>query len=70
MSRGYEYCRMDGSTPVKQRPALVHSFNKDKNKFLFLVSKGLVFLYTMYTSVSSLMCLLKDWRSWTQPDRS
>jgi SNF2 family DNA or RNA helicase len=40
ISRGYEYCRMDGSTPVKQRPALVHSFNKDKNKFLFLVSKG------------------------------
>ena len=42
MSTGYEYRRLDGTTPEKKRVTLVHEFNKDPNIFLFLASTKLV----------------------------
>ena len=35
---GYEYIRLDGSTPVAIRQSLIDKFNTDKNVFIFLLS--------------------------------
>ena len=37
-SKGFSYCRLDGSTKVDVRQELVNDFNKDKTMFLFLIS--------------------------------
>ena len=36
--QGYNFCRLDGSTPQHRRQALVDSFNRDTNVFIFLIS--------------------------------
>lgn len=35
---GHEYCRLDGSTPARQRQHLVDDFNARPSLFLFLIS--------------------------------
>ena len=37
-SKGYSYCRLDGSTRVGARQEMVNTFNKDQGLFLFLLS--------------------------------
>eukprot|EP00045_Choanoeca_perplexa_P015717 m.202120 g.202120 ORF g.202120 m.202120 type:complete len:872 (-) comp17060_c0_seq9:1362-3977(-) len=36
--RGYVYIRLDGSTPVSERQALIDQFNDDSDVFIFLLS--------------------------------
>ncbi|XP_076093658.1 uncharacterized protein LOC143064602 isoform X2 [Mytilus galloprovincialis] len=38
MTTEYEYRRLDGSTSIKKRMALVREFNRDPNIFIFLIS--------------------------------
>lgn len=35
---GYDYCRLDGKTPVDKRLDVVDDFNDDPEKFVFLIS--------------------------------
>ena len=37
-SKGYSYCRLDGSTRVGARQEMVNNFNQDQGLFLFLLS--------------------------------
>ena len=37
-SKGYSYCRLDGSTKVDARQQMVDDFNRDPSMFLFLIS--------------------------------
>nr|XP_002736872.2 PREDICTED: DNA excision repair protein ERCC-6-like [Saccoglossus kowalevskii] len=37
-SRGYNYMRMDGSTPISSRQPAVNRFNQDKSVFVFLLT--------------------------------
>jgi hypothetical protein len=37
-SRGYIYIRLDGSTPVSERQALIDQFNDESDVFIFLLS--------------------------------
>ena len=39
VSRGYEYCRLDGSTKIEERTQIVNTFNSDPTQFVFLISK-------------------------------
>ena len=39
--RSYTYCRLDGSTRVEDRGAVVSKFNSDPSLFVFLISKKL-----------------------------
>ena len=39
VSKGYVYCRLDGSTKIEERARLVRSFNTDPTQFVFLISK-------------------------------
>jgi len=36
--RGYKYLRLDGSTPVPERQAMIDTFNTDETYFIFLLS--------------------------------
>ncbi|XP_064629638.1 SWI/SNF-related matrix-associated actin-dependent regulator of chromatin subfamily A containing DEAD/H box 1B-like [Lineus longissimus] len=36
--RGHKFCRLDGSTPVVERQALIDTFNSDESIFIFLLS--------------------------------
>merc|ERR1712241_1337262 len=36
--RGYKYLRLDGSTPVQERQAMIDTFNTDDTYFIFLLS--------------------------------
>jgi len=36
--RGYKYLRLDGSTPVQERQAMIDTFNTDESYFIFLLS--------------------------------
>ena len=36
--KGYVFCRLDGSTPTKERQKLVDDFNKSRSLFVFLLS--------------------------------
>ena len=36
--RGHSYLRLDGSTPIAERQALIDEFNNDESIFLFLLS--------------------------------
>ena len=38
ISQGYSYNRLDGSTPLHERQTMVKEFNRDTNKFVFLIS--------------------------------
>ena len=38
MAQGYEYRRLDGSTPEAKRVQLVKEFNRDASLFIFLIS--------------------------------
>ena len=38
ISEGYEYPRLDGSTPEMKRVQLVKEFNTDPTLFIFLIS--------------------------------
>ena len=37
-SKGFDYRRLDGKTPIEARNKLVHEFNSDSSVFLFLIS--------------------------------
>ena len=37
-SKGYSYCRLDGSTRVGARQEMVNMFNRDQGTFIFLLS--------------------------------
>ena len=37
-SKGYSYCRLDGSTKVGARQEMVNQFNRDQGTFIFLLS--------------------------------
>jgi len=36
--RGHKYLRLDGSTPVQERQAMIDTFNNDESYFIFLLS--------------------------------
>ncbi len=46
-SEGYEYRRLDGTTPTENRVEMVDEFNRDQGIFLFLISTRYVLAYVV-----------------------
>ncbi|KAJ3364653.1 hypothetical protein GGF32_001292 [Allomyces javanicus] len=58
---GYTYRRMDGATPVKNRPGLVDDFNNDKKIFVFLLTTKVGGLGVNLTGADRLIIYDPDW---------
>ncbi|EFJ09860.1 hypothetical protein SELMODRAFT_450679 [Selaginella moellendorffii] len=60
-SQGYTYRRMDGSTSVKQRPALIDEFNESSHVFVFLLTTKVGGLGTNLTGANRVIIFDPDW---------
>ncbi|KAL2650118.1 hypothetical protein R1flu_018246 [Riccia fluitans] len=60
-SAGYEYRRMDGSTPVKQRMQLIDEFNDSQRVFLFIMTTKVGGLGTNLTGANRVIIFDPDW---------
>ncbi|KAJ3375651.1 hypothetical protein GGF31_002854 [Allomyces arbusculus] len=58
---GYTYRRMDGATPVKNRPGLVDDFNNNKKIFVFLLTTKVGGLGVNLTGADRLIIYDPDW---------
>uniref|UniRef100_A0A0K0EEA7 DNA repair and recombination protein RAD54-like n=1 Tax=Strongyloides stercoralis TaxID=6248 RepID=A0A0K0EEA7_STRER len=61
----YNYLRMDGETPIKQRQVLVEKFNTDDNIFLFLLTTKVGGLGVNLTGANRLIIYDPDWNPCT-----
>lgn len=57
----YEYRRMDGSTPVKQRMALIDEFNNSDYVFIFILTTKVGGLGTNLTGADRVIIFDPDW---------
>ena len=62
VSKGYVYCRLDGSTKIEERARLVRSFNTDPTQFVFLISKKWASSTGELTSQCDRWWILSVWR--------
>ncbi|KAL3701872.1 hypothetical protein R1sor_019894 [Riccia sorocarpa] len=60
-SKGYEYRRMDGSTPVKQRMQLIDEFNDSEFVFVFIMTTKVGGLGTNLTGANRVIIFDPDW---------
>ncbi|KAK9281385.1 hypothetical protein L1049_004285 [Liquidambar formosana] len=61
ISSGYDYRRMDGLTPVKQRMALMDEFNNSNNVFIFILTTKVGGLGTNLTGGNRVIIFDPDW---------
>ncbi|CEF69076.1 DNA excision repair protein ERCC-6 [Strongyloides ratti] len=61
----YNYLRMDGGTPIKQRQTLVEKFNTNDNIFLFLLTTKVGGLGVNLTGANRLIIYDPDWNPCT-----
>ncbi|EPS63882.1 chromatin remodeling complex subunit, partial [Genlisea aurea] len=57
----YDYRRMDGSTPVKQRMALIDEFNNSDDVFIFILTTKVGGLGTNLTGANRVIIFDPDW---------
>lgn len=62
--RHYGYCRLDGSVGFAEREAQISSFNKDADKFLFLISTRAGGLGLNLMAADTVILYDSDWVSW------
>ena len=60
-SFGYEYRRMDGTTPVHHRMSLVNEFNTDENIYVFLLTTKVGGLGLNLTGADRVILYDPDW---------
>lgn len=58
---GYNYRRMDGMTPVKQRMALIDEFNNSNDVFIFILTTKVGGLGTNLTGANRVIIFDPDW---------
>eukprot|EP00924_Labyrinthula_sp_SR-Ha-C_P012648 augustus_masked-scaffold_10-processed-gene-13.51-mRNA-1 protein AED:0.18 eAED:0.19 QI:0/-1/0/1/-1/1/1/0/1786 len=58
---GFVYCRLDGSTPIRKRQALMHKFNNDPNLFVFILSTRSGGLGINLTGANNVVFFDSDW---------
>lgn len=58
---GYNFLRMDGSTPIKQRMALIDEFNNSVDVFIFLLTTRVGGLGTNLTGANRVIIFDPDW---------
>lgn len=58
---GYKYLRMDGTTPISQRSALVDTFNSDVSFFVFLLTTKVGGLGVNLTGANRVVIYDPDW---------
>ncbi|KAG6549739.1 hypothetical protein Mapa_008719 [Marchantia paleacea] len=61
VAQGYEYRRMDGYTPVKQRMYLIDEFNDSEQVFLFIMTTKVGGLGTNLTGANRVIIFDPDW---------
>lgn len=61
ISGGYNYRRMDGLTPVKQRMALIDDFNNSNDLFIFILTTKVGGLGTNLTGANRVIIFDPDW---------
>lgn len=61
VSGGYNYRRMDGMTPVKQRMALIDEFNNTEDVFIFILTTKVGGLGTNLTGANRVIIYDPDW---------
>ncbi|XP_044493848.1 protein CHROMATIN REMODELING 8-like [Mangifera indica] len=61
ISNGYDYRRMDGVTPVKQRMALIDEFNNSSDVFIFILTTKVGGLGTNLTGANRVIIFDPDW---------
>ncbi|CAI0386150.1 unnamed protein product [Linum tenue] len=61
VSHGYNYRRMDGLTPVKQRMALIDEFNNTDDIFIFILTTRVGGLGTNLTGADRVIIFDPDW---------
>ncbi|CAI0434482.1 unnamed protein product [Linum tenue] len=61
VSHGYNYRRMDGLTPVKQRMALIDEFNDSDDIFIFILTTRVGGLGTNLTGADRVIIFDPDW---------
>lgn len=60
-SASYNYLRMDGLTPVKQRMALIDEFNDSNDVFIFILTTKVGGLGTNLTGANRVIIFDPDW---------
>ncbi|KAJ3122319.1 hypothetical protein HK098_002942 [Nowakowskiella sp. JEL0407] len=60
-SKGYEYRRMDGNTPIKSRIAMVDEFNSDPSIYVFLLTTKVGGLGINLTGADRIIIYDPDW---------
>lgn len=60
-SKGFVYRRMDGSTPVKQRMALIDEFNEGDHVFIFILTTKVGGLGTNLIGANRVVIFDPDW---------
>ncbi|KAL9053872.1 MAG: hypothetical protein Q9162_004519 [Coniocarpon cinnabarinum] len=58
---GVNYCRMDGSTPIKERQDMIDDFNKDPSMHVFLLTTKVGGLGVNLTSADRVIIYDPDW---------
>lgn len=61
IASGFEYRRMDGLTPVKQRMALIDEYNNSSNVFIFILTTKVGGLGTNLTGANRVIIFDPDW---------
>lgn len=61
IAAGYNYLRMDGLTPVKQRMALIDEFNNSDDVFIFVLTTKVGGLGTNLTGANRVIIFDPDW---------
>lgn len=61
IASGYEYRRMDGLTPVKQRMALIDEYNNSSDVFIFILTTKVGGLGTNLTGANRVIIFDPDW---------
>uniref|UniRef100_A0A803PGL4 Protein CHROMATIN REMODELING 8 n=1 Tax=Cannabis sativa TaxID=3483 RepID=A0A803PGL4_CANSA len=61
ISNSYQYRRMDGLTPVKQRMALIDDFNNSDDLFIFILTTKVGGLGTNLTGANRVIIFDPDW---------
>ncbi|KAI5066883.1 hypothetical protein GOP47_0017411 [Adiantum capillus-veneris] len=61
ISKGYTYRRMDGSTPIRQRMALIDEFNESSHVFVFILTTKVGGLGTNLVGGNRVVIFDPDW---------
>ncbi|MCO5596041.1 hypothetical protein L7F22_050097 [Adiantum nelumboides] len=61
INKGYSYRRMDGSTPIRQRMALIDEFNESSHVFVFILTTKVGGLGTNLVGANRVVIFDPDW---------